>query len=126
MFFVDEEHKTAYNQKMREYGQDERSDGAVLLYLLTSMDSLRRHIGDLVEDDELSIKTDALNHYWQTHATERITRLAYNLFTWGKAPTTYDCITEESELLMYTPFEIFCGLDPSMLEVAIQAIRMAS
>lgn len=82
---------------------DSGGDYAALVYTLGIDDNCRQHFADLYDTKARQIKEDALHAAWQTSGSRKVTRLAFNLFTW----TT----PETDDPNRYAPKELFSGLD---------------
>lgn len=111
MEFCTKEHEAFFNdhKDIAERGHDY----AALVYTLGINSECREHFQRLYND---GINPDALRDSWQTGASTRITRLAFNLFTWhiaaGDDPTAY------------TPINLLSGLDDDQRRGAIAAIAL--
>ena len=111
-YFSTPEHKAFYetNRKITENGQD----SAALVYVLGISEACRTHFKDLYDVNKRCIKPAALHKPWQTGTSKKITRLAFNLFTWNTA--------EGDDAEKYTPKELFSGLDANEKKAAAQAL----
>lgn len=112
MKFVSDGHKQFFNDHsdITERGDD----FAALIYTLGISPTCREHFDRLYNPAERSIISAGLNEGWQTGASKRITRLAYNLFTWH----TIDGDDPEQ----YTPKSLFSSLDDTHRTGALYAI----
>lgn len=127
MRFLDSEHWKAFVDAMTRYEVSPRNTSTgVLLYLLTATYDCRCRIGDIItcEYGDVEIKDDAIQHTWVTSGDARVIRLAFNLFDGGTPTATTRNRKNTNEVEKYLPFYIFCGLDESLREVALEALRM--
>ncbi len=94
MKFIDVIHERFYKEflsRMDNYDVYHRT----FAYLITLDNSCRYHINDLYDFDECCLKTDPLDHGWQTGTSRKTTALAYNLYTdstlWYDEGTSFLC-----------------------------------
>ena len=101
MKFVSDEHKKFYeeNQSITSMGIDFEA----LVYTIGINADCRKHFSHMYNNNTRCIISDALHEGWQTGASRRITRLAFNLFTWS--------IAEGDNPDMYCPKNLFYCLD---------------
>ncbi len=133
MKFVDENHQRAYVEAVTKYKvKPGNTEVAAVLYLLTASRDCRCRLEDLVHYSStgLSINSEALHSKWLTGGSERLLRLAFNLFT-GVAPSAMTWDTREEkynidtdEVMNYLPLTIFSGLDPDLFEAGLEALRL--
>lgn len=99
--FISDAQKDFYNahKAVTDYG----GDYAALVYVLGIDDNCRRHFADLYDTKTRQIKENALSAAWQTSGSKKVTRLAFNMFTWS--------IPDNDNPAKYAPKEIFSGLD---------------
>lgn len=109
MKFASNEHEQFYNDHADI--ADLGDDYAALVYTLGISPSCREHFDRLYNQQQ--IIPDGLHEGWQTGASIRITRLAFNLFTWQTI--------EGDDPENYTPKELFSGLD----EIHRQGVLLA-
>lgn len=112
MYFVSDAHKQFYedHEDIRERGQD--YDG--LIYTLGISGECRSHFHDLFNEKTGLIITEGISKGWQTQGSRNISRLAFNLFTYG--------IPEEDAQSEYTPKVLLSGLDEDHRTGAIYAM----
>lgn len=100
MKFVSNEHRHFYETHTSASDEPEKR---ALIYVLGIDETCRNHLNRLYKADLNCIRPEGLREDWQTGASRRITRLAFNLFTW----TTVD----GDDPAAYAPYQIFFGLD---------------
>ena len=97
ILFHSEEHKCFFTEKISENGADVYY--SPLVYLMGLTEETRGHFKDCFSEEERGINPAALEANWQTGTTDKITRLAFNLWNgWVSSPE------EEA----YTPYHLFC------------------
>lgn len=112
MKFVSPEHEQFYNDNAAI--ADRGEEYAALVYTLGISRDCRAHFSRLYDPKERLIIPAGLFEGWQTGASRRITRLAFNLFTWQTA--------EGDNPAEYTPKELFSSLDETHRQGALLAI----
>lgn len=109
--FMDKEHENFYSQML---GRTARHDAyhRAFFYTVGMGRDTRRNIQDLFDFTEDCIKPEGLEKSWQTGGTNRLCRLAFNLWNgW----------VEEGKERLSSPNELFdCGYAPYLFE----AIRL--
>lgn len=100
MKFASNAHEQFYEAHTAPSDEQEKK---ALVYTLGIDDACRSHFARLFDTDLNCIRPEGLREGWQTGASKRITRLAYNLYTWE--------IAEGDDPAAYTPYEIFFGMD---------------
>lgn len=76
MRFIDNEHKSFYEQRVT----DDIYRNA-FFYLVGICPDTRGNLSSLYDEKEKTIKPESIHAGWQTGGTVRITRLAFNLFS---------------------------------------------
>lgn len=99
MKFVNDQHEQFYKTHTNESDENEKK---ALVYILGIDDDCRSHFNHLYTDLNC-IRPEGLREGWQTGASMRITRLAFNFFIWQTV--------EGDDPEKYTPYEIFFGMD---------------
>lgn len=113
LYFVTPEQEQFYRD--HESTADARGDdSAALVYILGISETCRDHFRDIYDSADNSIKPEALRAPWQTGSSVKLTRLAFNLFTWQTAPG--------DDPDKYTPKALFSGLDADQSRAAAQAL----
>lgn len=123
VLYQDGEHYTFTTDRLRELreaGGKPDVYAVSFFYTLGVCAETRAHFKDLFDMAECGIRLDGLGHGWQTGASRKVTRLAFNL--WNGC--TYDS-QEDSDVCKHSPFyavdEIFCcGYQPYF----VQAVRL--
>ena len=93
-----------------------------LVYCLGLSEDTRRNVNRIYDFETGFIKPECLQEGWQTSGSERIVRLAFNLYTDG-TPTTdeYDDTEEQiTETRLYSVSDIFCTGDAKYFWEAIK------
>ena len=83
---------------------------AALVYCLGSDRDTRVHVNEIYDFKLGDIKPECLHDGWQTSGSQRIIRMAYNLYTDG-TPSVWESENEEEQLeecRRYTVGELFC------------------
>lgn len=113
MEFISNEHKAFYesHKGITEKG----ADYAALVYVLGLNKDCRKHFSDLYVPESGQIKPDALNKAWQTGASRKVTRLAFNLYTWD--------VPEDDNAEKLSPKELFTGIDDKTKKGMLLAIQ---
>lgn len=112
MKFVTEEHEKFYDDHADIARRS--TDYSALVYTLGIDDECRRHFANIYNAKDRSIIPDSLHEGWQTSASMRICRLAFNLFTWH---TPADDDPDE-----YTPKNLLSNLDDEHKRGALLAM----
>lgn len=112
--FYNEEHKNRYENVISRMRATDSYHSSVA-YLLSLDDNCYKHINDLFDFDDDSIKSDGLNKAWNTSTTLKVVRLAYNLWN-GYCYNSVDEVDRN-----FCVDNIFCC---SYAEYFYQAIRL--
>ena len=111
--FSSKAHEQFYYQMLEKCGKSD-SYYRSFFYCVGISEDTRNHIDRMFDFKERLIKPEALHEGWQTGESERLTRLAFNL---------WNGYVEEKEENMSTPYELFdCGYAPYFYE----AIRIST
>lgn len=111
MKFTTSEHEQFYKTHTNESDENEKK---ALVYTLGIDDDCRSHFDHLYTANLNCIRPEGLREGWQTGASIRITRLAFNLFTWQTV--------EGDDPEKYTPIELFSNLDTSHRQGVLLAL----
>jgi len=104
--FVDEAHKAFYEQQSLNLKPDIYLRS--LLYTLGMCGDTRRHFDSIYDAGLRGIDPQAIREPWQTGASLKVTRLAFQLFT-DSTPTAYlDDAASFDECKKYSVSDIFC------------------
>ena len=90
--FIDREHLSFYNQLLKQTGKKDPYHKAFFYVIGISSDT-RNNIQKIFDFEGDCIRPDCIGDGWQTSGTERITRLAFNLWNGWNADggaTPYD------------------------------------
>lgn len=108
--FASKEHKEFYITMLQKSGNNDSFHRA-FFYCIGISDTARSNVNRVFDFGNDRIKPDGLHEGWQTGGTQRLTRLAFNL---------WNGYTEEGVERMSTPYEMFdCSYAPYFYE-AIQ------
>lgn len=106
MKFIDKDHKNFYKEKISEYGNVDCYYKA-LIYTLGICETTRKHFKEIF-GNRREINFDSLQSAWQTGTSEKVTRMAFNL--WNSSSmfdSEKEC--EQGKISKeYSPSEIFC------------------
>ena len=93
-----------------------------LVYCLGINKDCRQHIEEIFDFDMGGIKPECLDSGWLTSGSNRVIRLAFNLYTNGMPIADEKMDTEErlSESAKYAVDEIFCSADAKYFWQAIK------
>ena len=117
MKFENEEHEAVFEEicdRMKSCRNTQHLNGyhLAVAYLFALNTSCSEHIDELFDFEEDIIKLDALNAFWQTGTSIKVTRLAFNLWsglhTDGETYTDEDGDERELPSRCYAVDEIFC------------------
>ncbi|HBK69353.1 MAG TPA: hypothetical protein DDZ91_11980 [Firmicutes bacterium] len=111
MLFKDDQHRAFYNSAIEETNSQNDRERKALFYTLGLTSETKNNINHLYGFQKNYIRPEGLKKSWQTGATIRICRLAFNLYN-----GTYGDDLAESRY--YTPYNLFDYglLMPYMLE----------
>lgn len=123
MIFRDDMHKALYEKWTNQTHTAGDPEYSAMFYLLALDDNTRKHINDIFDFAEHSIKPRGLfNAEWLTGGSRKTIRLAFNLFNYGicsDRDESGEDIPDTADL--YTPGYIFaCSYAPYF----IQAIKI--
>lgn len=113
MEFISDEHR-AFFESHKDITL-RGSDHEALIYTLGINKDCRRHLTDLYSPESGQIKADALKKAWQTGASRKVSRLAFNLYTWD--------VPEDDNAEKYAPKELFTGIDDKTKKGMLLAIQ---
>ncbi|MDN8588109.1 DUF6075 family protein [Paenibacillus sp. 11B] len=110
MIFKDLAHEQFYEGNVIRAERQHDPYRSALFYLLGLTEDTRRHINDLYDFREDSIRLEGLNNGWQTGTTVRLSRLAFNLYSGYTGE-------HEEEAHSFSPYFLFDnGLMPYFFE----------
>ena len=103
--FVNEEHKNFYIDKLNKYGNLD-SYYRSIIYTLGICNETRKYFNEIF-DINRGINIDSIQYEWQTGTSQKVTRMAFNLFN----GCVYDSEKERErgeKSENYNPSELFC------------------
>lgn len=107
--FKNEQHKQFFQQYLLNCRYRDAYHAA-LIYCLGISEDTRRNIDRIYNFRTGSVKTDCLHDGWQTSGSQKVVRLAFNLYNNG-TPSIWDFENAEDQLKecgLYTVEELFC------------------
>jgi len=113
---MDEDHQEFYDRMISAHKNDGYHRG--LFYLLSLLPDTRRHINDLYNPKDDTIRLGGLHKAWQTGGSIRVTRLAFNLYNGYDG---FDGEKQDEPASLYTPDAL---LDSSLCEYCLEACRL--
>lgn len=115
MKFIDDEHKQFYEQKIKEVEKTDVYRNA-LIYTLGICPVTREHLDNIFKTKDGEININALQEPYQTGTSEKVTRLAFNL--WNSCNYDREEDIEDNKVsIYYNPSEIFsCNYAPYFWE----------
>lgn len=112
MEFMSKDHVRFYQNHTID---TKNTDRMALAYVAGLSPTLREHYNDIFDERRGLIKPEALQASWQTGGTLKLTRLAFNLYTWNTA--------EGDDPEKYAPKALFSGLDEKKKRGALYALE---
>lgn len=110
--FKDVNHEEGFNKFIKKANVNEGDKERIsLFYLLAIFEETRRNINDLYDFKENCMKSEGLEHGWQTGGTTKVTKLAFNLFNGYRG--------EDRERENYSPLELLSTCTEYMI-IAVQ------
>jgi len=109
IIFISETHEKFFKNLIHMVRRNDVYHRA-LIYCLGINADTREHIDDIYDFNRDCIKTHCLHEAWQTSGSQKVVRLAFNLFCDG-TPSVRDWEDSEEKLdecKMYTVDDIFC------------------
>lgn len=111
MKFVNDQHEQFFEAHTAASDAQEKK---ALVYVIGIDDECRNHFEHLYDTKLNCIRPEGLREGWQTGASIRITRLAFNLFTWQTV--------EGDDPEKYAPIELFSNLDTAHRQGVLLAL----
>lgn len=112
MTFVSAEHEQFYNDHRSIITKGK--DFEALVYTIGINGDCREHFSRMYNDKERCIIPDAIYEGWQTGGSQRITRLAFHLFT--------GTVAADDDPYYYSPRRLFYCLDEIHRQGALLAL----
>lgn len=107
--FIDKEHREFFKEKYNSLQGYRKTDVYYLslIYLLGIDENTRNNFNKIFDIDKGEINIEALHCPWQTSSSEKVTRLAFNLWNSCNYDSREDYFNDKysSE---YNPSNIFC------------------
>ncbi len=110
MNFIDDEHKSFFENKMEELAELGKKDVYYksLVYTLGICETTREHFKEIFNINQSEVNLDAIQKGWQTGTSEKVTRMAFNLWNHSLMYDSEDDLENEKISSSYAPSEIFC------------------
>lgn len=110
MNFIDDEHKSFFENKMEELAELGKKDVYYksLVYTLGICETTREHFKEIFNVNQSEVNLDAIQKGWQTGTSEKVTRMAFNLWNHSLMYDSEDDLDKEKISSSYAPSEIFC------------------
>mgnify|MGYP005761045101 FL=1 len=121
IIFKDKEHKNFYSSCLSKCRYPDSYHQA-LVYCLGMSEDTRRNIKHIYDFKSGNVKPKCLQEGWQTSESQRIVRVAFNLYCDG-TPSTYDYkdVDEQiRETRLYSVSDLFCTEDAPYFWEAIK------
>ena len=109
IIFISEAHEKFYYEKLKEVRCQDVYNKA-LIYCLGICNDTRENVYRIYDFKTGNVKTECLHEGWQTSGSQRVVRMAFNLYCNG-TPSVYDYDDEEeqlSECKLYSVEDLFC------------------
>lgn len=109
ILFINEAHEKFYYEKLKEVRYQDVYHKA-LCYCLGISDDTRRNIRSIYDFKTGNVKTECLQEGWQTSGSQKVVRMAFNLYCNGTPSVDdYDDTEEQiTECRQYTVEDLFC------------------
>lgn len=110
MNFIDDEHKSFFENKMKELNKLGKKDVYYksLVYTLGICETTREHFKEIFNINQSEVNLDSIQKGWQTGTSEKVTRMAFNLWNHSLMYDSEDDLDKEKISSSYAPSEIFC------------------
>lgn len=121
ILFINDAHKKFYYEKLNEVRYQDVYHKA-LVYCLGISDDTRRNVNRIYDFKSGCVKTECLHEGWQTSGSEKVIRMAFNLYCNG-TPSVYDYDDSEEQLSecgQYTVEKLFCCTYAPYFQQAVQ------
>lgn len=109
ILFINDAHEKFYYEKLKKVRYPDVYHKA-LLYCLGISDMTRKNIKNIYDFKTGNVKTKCLHESWQTSGSEKIVRMAFNLYC-NNTPSILDCEEVEEQIYecrQYTVEKLFC------------------
>lgn len=109
IIFISDAHEKFYYEKLKEVRYQDVYHKA-LVYCLGICNDTRKNVYRIYDFKTGNVKTECLHEGWQTSGSQRVVRMAFNLYCNG-TPSVYDYEDAEeqlSECRLYSVEDLFC------------------
>ena len=109
IIFISDAHEKFYYEKLKEVRYQDVYHKA-LFYCLGICNDTRENVYRIYDFKTGNVKTECLHEGWQTSGSQRVVRMAFNLYCNG-TPSVYDYDDAEeqlSECKLYSVEDLFC------------------
>ena len=109
IIFISDAHEKFYYEKLKEVRYQDVYHKA-LCYCLGICNDTRENVYRIYDFKTGNVKTECLHEGWQTSGSQRVVRMAFNLYCNG-TPSVYDYDDAEeqlSECKLYSVEDLFC------------------
>ena len=109
IIFISDAHEKFYYEKLKEVRYQDVYHKA-LCYCLGICNDTRKNVYRIYDFKTGNVKTECLHEGWQTSGSQRVVRMAFNLYCNG-TPSVYDYDDAEeqlSECKLYSVEDLFC------------------
>lgn len=109
IIFINDAHEKFYYEKLKEVRYQDVYHKA-LCYCLGICNDTRENVYRIYDFKTGNVKTECLHEGWQTSGSQRVVRMAFNLYCNG-TPSVYDYDDAEeqlSECKLYSVEDLFC------------------
>ncbi len=108
--FIDNDHKSFFYSKLNKLQILGKTDVYYLslVYTLSICETTREHFSNIFNIEKGEINLDAIKAGWQTGTSEKVTRMAFNLWNHSIMFDSEEDLENEKISNCYAPSEIFC------------------
>ena len=108
--FMDNDHKSFFYSKLNKLQVLGKTDVYYLslVYTLSICETTREHFSNIFNIEKVEINLDAIKAGWQTGTSEKVTRMAFNLWNHSIMFDSEEDLENEKISNCYAPSEIFC------------------
>lgn len=110
MEFIDYEHENFFKEKLAELNSLGKTDVYYrsLVYTLSICETTREHFNEIFNIKKGEVNLDAIQKGWQTGTSEKVTRMAFNIWNHNLMYDSEDDLENGKLSSSYAPSEIFC------------------
>lgn len=108
--FIDNDHKSFFYSKLNKLQVLGKTDVYYLslVYTLSICETTREHFSSIFNIEKGEINLDAIKAGWQTGTSEKVTRMAFNLWNHSIMFDSEEDFANDKISCCYAPSEIFC------------------